>query len=147
MTRLETILTALLIGSVSMATAAVAQPDRGYDYGRGGEYAPYGGQGHHQRGWFALGQPVGATGSRQFINANGQSARAIRLQMFRGKAYVQQIAVQLENGQTQVQQVGRWMSAHRDSNETIDLGFPSPVRRVIVYTAQGGSAAYQILAT
>jgi hypothetical protein len=146
MTRLETMLAVVLIGSATMAAAAVAQPAPDYDYGRG-EYAPYGGQARHQHGWFALGQPVGATGSRQFIAANGQRARAIRLQMFRGKAFVQQIAVELENGQTQVQPVQRWMSAHRDSNETVDLGFPSPVRRVIVYTSNGGHAAYQILAT
>jgi hypothetical protein len=131
MTKLEALLAAVLVGSAPVATVAVAQPDDA-------------GQGRPHRRWTALSEPIAASGDRQLIRLNDQPAIAIRLQLERGIVYIQQIAVEMENGRTQVKQVGRWMSADQDAIETVELGGPSPVRRVIVYTGRG-RGEYRIL--
>jgi hypothetical protein len=179
MTKLKTMITALLIGTSSMATVAAAQPasvgywsgprdhrtntgygyDRGYDRDRDydrdydrdrdrdGDRDIDPGYFRNDHEWAALSEPVSAAGDRQFIHMNGARASEIRFQLEHGDVYIYEIAVELMNGRTQVQQVGRWMSARDDASETLELGGARSIKRVMVYTADGAHASYQILGT
>jgi hypothetical protein len=185
MTKLKTIITAILIGTSSMATVAAAHPANGYwsgardhrtpqnngyaygygygrdidpgytyrrddndddDYGNGDGYGyGYGDRPVEGPRWAAMSDSVSASGDRQFIHMNGARASTIRFDLQYGRVYIYEIAVEFMNGRTQVQQVQRWMQAGRDNTEILDLGGSHAIKRVMVYTADGERASYQIL--
>ena len=196
MTKLKTIITALLIGTSSMATVAAAQPsstvyevgardhrttdntiagvnvdarfDARFGWNDGREIDP----GYARRypaprpvysvptpgiacgpdgqPWAVVSDSVPANGDRQFINfvdsvPGGLRASALRLQLTRGSVYVYAIGVEFMNGRTTGIHPNAWMSARDGATAMVDLGGLKNVRRVVVYTAPGAHASYQLL--
>ena len=96
------------------------------------------------RPWTALTEQIDAIGDRQFVHLSGAPVGSLRLQMQDGGAYVIEIGVIFHGGRTAKIMVNRWMRAG-DSTTILDLGRMRNVDGLVVYTADGGNGAYQII--
>jgi Ni/Co efflux regulator RcnB len=98
-----------------------------------------------QTGFQPLVGPIANFSDRANIHLGAQAGRfrALKLDVMRGNVFVQQVAVEFLNGQTQVIQVGRWMN-DRGEPVVIDLQGRRGINRVIVYTDGRARAAYEL---
>jgi hypothetical protein len=166
--KIKMLITALLIGTSTMASVAVAQPvyrndssyHRRHDDGRWNRgRANRVPRGYNDRGynndlrynngqWVTLVAPVPTVRDRQFITIGPEQGRfdRVRLDMVRGDAFIQQIAVEYMNGRTQVVPINRRVD-RRDGSVVIPLdGSERAIKRVIVYTDDRSRGAYTLMA-
>jgi hypothetical protein len=89
----------------------------------------------------ALQSSVPVVGGQQETWLIGDRVGSLRIDVTRGAVFVSKIAVELGNGQMLLQQVNRTLTSRTSSDPLIDLAGVRDIRRVIVYTPNGGNGA------
>jgi len=108
--------------------------------------------GQARRGWsgmVALTEPTRIEAGSEYFAIGPQAGRfdTLRLVGVRGASHIIKVAVQFQNGKTQLVTFDRTLDA-RSPSLSIDLeGTRRQILRVIVYGTSGPHATYQILAT
>jgi hypothetical protein len=152
------LLTALVM---SAATAAYADPPRTYDRDRDRDrdreagvsvtvsrdhYDHYGqsrwSREYHGR-WTPLSPYATLPNTRQFVPAGNQHFRKLRIEGLRGEPMIAKVAIQFDNGATQIIDVNTSFPA--GAGEVLDLaGGVRSVHRVIVYSEPHSRGSYTV---
>ncbi|HWO27057.1 MAG TPA: hypothetical protein VNO30_50350 [Kofleriaceae bacterium] len=113
--------------------------DEGY-YERGGRRV----DAQDRRRWAPIVERSSATSARQFINVLGRGGRYRRLLVegVRGAPVIERVAVEFEDRQTQVWDVGRRLP--RGADHVIQLGGAKRIHRIVVYTDPAHRGQYSI---
>ena len=154
----KTLITAILIGTSSMATVAAAQPSNGPDvYYRHHRRHPrphfnrvpdrtdrWNSDDDYNRRPVPLAAPLVNTTGQQEYFLTGQRYRAIQLDVMRGRLFVGQVLIQYADGDKDIQQVNQWLN-ERTGQLQFRIDPRRDLSRIIIYTPDNRThGAYQL---